>query len=32
MQGGPSVGISTEGWVDVPMSYWSMLKCLNIHL
>ena len=26
MQGGPSVGISTGGWVDVPMSYWSLLK------
>ena len=26
MQGGPSVGISTGGWVDRPMSYWSLLK------
>ena len=26
MQGGPSVGISMGGWVDVLMSYWSLLK------
>ena len=26
MQGGPSIGISTGGWVDRPMSYWSLLN------